>query len=74
MSDTRVARHGRNNKFTDKQKALFPFIVQGMTSKEIACKLDISASCVDSRIQHIQDITGCLTRGELTEYFKEQYT
>lgn len=64
--------HRNDNTLTDKQKELLPYIARGMTSKEIAHELNISASSVDSRIEKMKDATGCLTREELIEYAKNE--
>lgn len=66
------AWHNNNKVLTDKQKQLLPCIAQDMTIREIARKLNISVSCVTSRIEKIKDTAGCLTHEELVEYAKCQ--
>ena len=58
----------RDIKFTDKEKELLSFVVEGDANKMIAEKLNISQHTVSARIHNLIIKTGLYNRTQLAVY------
>jgi len=59
--------------FTDRQRSVLRFVLEGLSNKEIAWKLQISESYVKAILQGLFEKTGVRTRGQLVRVALEQY-
>lgn len=59
---------------TDKQSEVLVFVSEGLTSKEIARKLNISESAVNQRIEVIRQRLGGLPRAQIARLYRRQST
>lgn len=59
--------------FTDRQRRVLRFVVEGLSNKEIAWRLQISESYVKAILQSLFEKTGVRTRGQLVRVAFEQY-
>ena len=59
---------------TDKQQEVLSFVSDGLTSKEIARKLNISVSAVNQRIEMIRHRLGGLPRSQIARLYRRQST
>jgi two-component system, NarL family, nitrate/nitrite response regulator NarL len=59
--------------FTDRQRRVLRFVLEGLSNKEIAWRLQISESYVKSILQSLFQKTGVRTRGQLVRVAFEQY-
>ena len=57
----------------DRQRKVLRFILEGLSNKEIAWRLQISESYVKAILQSLFDRTGVRTRGQLVRIALEQY-
>jgi DNA-binding NarL/FixJ family response regulator len=59
--------------FTDRQRKVLRFVLEGLSNKEIAWRLQISESYVKAILQGLFQKTGVRTRGQLVRVAFEQY-
>ena len=59
--------------FNDRQQQVLRFVVEGLSNKEIAWRLQISESYVKAILQSLFQKTGVRTRGQLVRVAFEQY-
>ncbi len=59
--------------FTDRQRRVLRFVMEGLSNKEIAWRLQISESYVKAIMQALFQKTGVRTRGQLVRIVFEQY-
>jgi two-component system, NarL family, nitrate/nitrite response regulator NarL len=59
--------------FTDRQRRVLRFVLEGLSNKEIAWHLQISESYVKAILQSLFQKTGVRTRGQLVRVAFEQY-
>jgi DNA-binding NarL/FixJ family response regulator len=59
--------------FNDRQRKVLRFVVEGLSNKEIAWRLQISESYVKAILQSLFQKTGVRTRGQLVRVAFEQY-
>lgn len=59
--------------FTDRQRKVLRFVLEGLSNKEIAWRLQISESYVKAILQSLFQKTGVRTRGQLVRVVFEQY-
>jgi DNA-binding NarL/FixJ family response regulator len=59
--------------FNDRQRKVHRFVVEGLSNKEIAWRLQISESYVKAILQSLFQKTGVRTRGQLVRVAFEQY-
>jgi len=59
--------------FNDRQRKVLRFVLEGLSNKEIAWRLQISESYVKAILQHLFQKTGVRTRGQLVRVAVEQY-
>ena len=69
------AGHGESNtpQFNDRQRKVLRFVLEGLSNKEIAWRLQISESYVKAILQSLFQKTGVRTRGQLVRVAFEQY-
>src|SRR5579884_217010 len=65
--------HASAPAFTDRQRQVLRFVMEGLSNKEIAWKLQISESYVKAILQSLFQKTGVRTRGQLVRVAFEQY-
>jgi two-component system, NarL family, nitrate/nitrite response regulator NarL len=72
-----LAGEGRSKnsgpEFNDRQRSVLRFVLEGLSNKEIAWKLQISESYVKAILQGLFEKTGVRTRGQLVRVALEQY-
>lgn len=59
--------------FSDRQRRVLRFVLEGLSNKEIAWRLQISESYVKAILQSLFQKTGVRTRGQLVRVAFEQY-
>ena len=59
--------------FNDRQRKVLHFVLEGLSNKEIAWRLQISESYVKAILQSLFQKTGVRTRGQLVRVAFEQY-
>ena len=59
--------------FSDRQRKVLRFVLEGLSNKEIAWRMQISESYVKSILQSLFQKTGVRTRGQLVRVAVEQY-
>jgi two-component system nitrate/nitrite response regulator NarL len=59
--------------FTDRERRVLHFVLEGLSNKEIAWRLQISESYVKAILQSLFQKTGVRTRGQLVRVAFEQY-
>jgi len=59
--------------FNDRQRKVLRFVLEGLSNKEIAWRLQISESYVKAILQNLFQRTGVRTRGQLVRVVFEQY-
>ena len=59
--------------FNDRQRKVLRFVLEGLSNKEIAWRLQISESYVKAILQSLFHKTGVRTRGQLVRVAFEQY-
>jgi len=59
--------------FNDRQRKVMRFVLEGLSNKEIAWRLQISESYVKAILQSLFQKTGVRTRGQLVRVAVEQY-
>lgn len=72
----RQGEEGDNNGqplFNDRQRKVLRFVLEGLSNKEIAWRLQISESYVKAILQSLFQKTGVRTRGQLVRVAFEQY-
>ena len=62
-----------NSRLTDRQRKVLRFVLEGLSNKEIAWRLQISESYVKAILQSLFQKTGVRTRGQLVRVAFEQY-
>jgi len=60
-------------RFTDRERQVLHYVLEGLANKEIASKLDVSESSVKSTLQQLFNKAGVRTRGQLVRVALEQY-
>ena len=60
-------------RFTDRDRTILRFVVEGLANKEIARELNISESAVKASLQQLFAKTGVRTRSQLVRVALEQY-
>jgi two-component system nitrate/nitrite response regulator NarL len=60
-------------KFSERQRKVLRFVLEGLSNKEIAWRLQISESYVKAILQNLFLKTGVRTRGQLVRVVFEQY-
>jgi two-component system nitrate/nitrite response regulator NarL len=66
-------RGASNSGLTDRQRKVLRFVLEGLSNKEIAWRLQISESYVKAILQSLFQKTGVRTRGQLVRVAFEQY-
>lgn len=64
---------GAAPKFNDRQRRVLRFVLEGLSNKEIAWRLQISESYVKAILQSLFEKTGVRTRGQLVRVALEDY-
>ncbi|MBZ5590939.1 MAG: response regulator transcription factor [Acidobacteriia bacterium] len=64
---------GSGPRFNDRQRRVLRFVLEGLSNKEIAWRLQISESYVKAILQTLFEKTGVRTRGQLVRVALEQY-
>jgi len=59
--------------FNDRQKQVLRFVLEGLSNKQIAWRMQISESYVKAILQGLFQKTGVRTRGQLVRVALEQY-
>jgi two-component system, NarL family, nitrate/nitrite response regulator NarL len=59
--------------FNERKRKVLRFVVEGLSNKEIAWRLQISESYVKAILQNLFQKTGVRTRGQLVRVIFEQY-
>jgi DNA-binding NarL/FixJ family response regulator len=72
LKDERPADAG-SPVFNDRQRKVLRFVLEGLSNKEIAWRLQISESYVKAILQSLFQKTGVRTRGQLVRVAFEQY-
>lgn len=67
------AGHASAPIFNDRQRRVLRYVVEGLSNKEIAWRLQISESYVKAILQRLFQKTGVRTRGQLVRVAFEQY-
>jgi two-component system nitrate/nitrite response regulator NarL len=67
------AQHANAPVLNDRQRQVLRFVMEGLSNKEIAWKLQISESYVKAILQGLFQKTGVRTRGQLVRVAFEQY-
>jgi two-component system nitrate/nitrite response regulator NarL len=73
MSDDPSASPQAAPVFNERQRKVLRFVLEGLSNKEIAWRLQISESYVKSILQSLFQKTGVRTRGQLVRVAVEQY-
>jgi|SRR5208337_275044 len=60
-------------RFTDRERQVLRYVLEGLANKEIADKLDVSESSVKSTLQQLFNKAGVRTRGQLVRVALEQH-
>lgn len=68
-----AAAKGAGPDFNDRQRRVLRFVLEGLSNKEIAWKLQISESYVKAILQGLFEKTGVRTRGQLVRVALEEY-
>jgi len=58
---------------TERESQVLSFVLEGLTNKQIADRLQVSESTVKASLQQLFDKTGVRTRGQLVRVALEQY-
>lgn len=58
---------------TDRDKTIMRCILQGLTNREIAARIDISEGAVKASVRHVCEKLGVRTRSQLVKIALEQY-
>jgi DNA-binding NarL/FixJ family response regulator len=66
-------QHSSTPVFNDRQRKVLRFVLEGLSNKEIAWRLQISESYVKAILQSLFQKTGVRTRGQLVRVAVEQY-
>jgi two-component system nitrate/nitrite response regulator NarL len=66
-------RGASSSALTDRQRRVLRFVLEGLSNKEIAWRLQISESYVKAILQSLFQKTGVRTRGQLVRVAFEQY-
>jgi two-component system, NarL family, nitrate/nitrite response regulator NarL len=66
-------RAPRRATLTDRDKTVMRGILQGLTNREIAGKLEISEGAVKASVRHVCEKLGVRTRSQLVKVALEQY-
>jgi len=64
---------GSGRRFNERQRRVLRFVLEGLSNKEIAWRLQISESYVKAILQSLFSKTGVRTRGQLVRVALEQY-
>jgi two-component system nitrate/nitrite response regulator NarL len=67
------SRLPRRANLTDRDKTVMRGILQGLTNREIAVKLEISEGAVKASVRHVCEKLGVRTRSQLVKVALEQY-
>jgi DNA-binding NarL/FixJ family response regulator len=73
VEDEAAAGQSNPPLFNDRQRKVLRFLVEGLSNKEIAWRLQISESYVKAILQGLFQKTGVRTRGQLVRVAFEQY-
>src|ERR1700694_3438116 len=60
-------------RFTDRDKTVLRFILQGLSNREIAARLEVSEGAVKASLRQLFDKLGVRTRAQLVKIALEQY-
>ena len=71
--DTKPGTPAQNQRLSDRELRVLGFILEGLTNKQIADRLDISESSVKAVLQQLFDKAGVRTRSQLVRVALEQY-
>jgi two-component system, NarL family, nitrate/nitrite response regulator NarL len=72
-SESETAGEASSTVFNERQRKVLRFVVEGLSNKEIAWRLQISESYVKAILQSLFQKTGVRTRGQLVRVAFEQY-
>jgi two-component system, NarL family, nitrate/nitrite response regulator NarL len=64
---------GPHKRLSERERRILGFILEGLTNKQIADRLDISESSVKAALQQLFDKAGVRTRSQLVRVALEQY-
>ena len=71
--DPGASPHAAAPAFNERQRSVLRFVLEGLSNKEIAWRLQISESYVKAILQSLFQKTGVRTRGQLVRVAVEQY-
>jgi len=71
-TEKRGERHP-NSQLSERERRVLTYILEGLTNKQIADRLDISESSVKATLQQLFDKAGVRTRSQLVRVALEQY-
>ena len=71
--DSKGAQEGTRPRFNERQRMVLRFVLEGLSNKAIAGRLQISESYVKALVQSLFKKTGVRTRGQLVRAALEQY-
>jgi len=69
----RQKRPDTQPQFNERQRKVLRYVLEGLSNKEIAGRLQISESYVKTILQHLFEKTGVRTRGQLVRVALEHY-
>ena len=73
MHEPELQDHAKVPVFNDRQRKVLRFVLEGLSNKQIAWRLQISESYVKAILQSLFQKTGVRTRGQLVRVAVEQY-
>jgi len=65
--------HASKQQLSDRERRVLRHILEGLTNKQIADRLDVSESSVKATLQQLFDKAGVRTRSQLVRVALEQY-
>jgi DNA-binding NarL/FixJ family response regulator len=73
IGEKKDSRRGQAQQLSERERRVLNFILEGLTNKQIADRLDISESSVKAALQQLFDKAGVRTRSQLVRVAIEQY-
>jgi two-component system, NarL family, nitrate/nitrite response regulator NarL len=73
LGEKKDSRRGQTQQLSERERRVLNFILEGLTNKQIADRLDISESSVKATLQQLFDKAGVRTRSQLVRVAIEQY-
>jgi two-component system nitrate/nitrite response regulator NarL len=63
----------QSERFTQRERQVLSYVLEGLANKEIAARIGVSESSVKATLQQLFSKTGVHTRGQLVRIALEQY-